>query len=154
MAVSCCAMRHVLKCKMKTMNLFIYLLRGHFRRSCHFWKVAWMHGIVCIVWLFVITNAKTHPKLGSHSNYNTGWFQLFLLSIQSKSLYFFVACFFFLIHGFVDGFGTLCCCPTKALVASYSMSDTHQQTTPSCILPVTARNVLLQQLYTCSGPCW
>lgn len=30
MAVSCCAMQRVLKCKMETMNLFIYLLRGRF----------------------------------------------------------------------------------------------------------------------------
>lgn len=154
MAVSCCAMQHVLKCKMETMNRFIYLLRGRFLRSRHFWEVAWMHRIVCIVWLFVITKAKTHPTLESRSNCNAGWFQHFFS--QKPNL--FCVLFFFKLHGFVDGFGTLCCRPSKALVALYSMTDIHRQTTLSRTLPIppcclTARNVLLQQLYPGSGPC-
>lgn len=146
MAVSCCPMQHILKCKMETQNLFIYLficyLRG--RLLCRLPLSGTLSG--CIE--PSDNRAHDEPKDQIRTASQAG---LCCLK-QILALYLFV---FFKLHGFADvsGLPSLQSFGCFIQYVRHTMADDtqlhaghhqlHPVHSPRCL---TARNVLLQQI--------
>lgn len=162
MAVSCCAMQCVLKCKMETMNLFIYLLRGRFLPPQLPLLGSCLDASNHLHRLALCDNKSKDPSKTGIAFQLQHRLVLTLPSQHKANLGTFFACFFFFF------FLTTWICgwfrdPVLLSLQSFgcfiqyvrhtSTDDTqlHPARFPWCL---TARNVLLQQLYPGSGPCW